>query len=369
MVVLYTENHGAATEASMRKNTDSSTGRLATYLAFPVGKYMMNASPVADFSMRRYINQLKENEKISEIYAVSDKQLRPNKKGNLYVQFNLSDKTGIISGFLWDVHDASVHDFESGDYICAEGTTQRFQGTLQFIAKKLTKVDAGSVDAAEFVRTQIVDIPKMQHRLRELLRSITEPSLRNLADCFAIDDEFIDQFSKTPAGIKLHHAYPGGLLEHSLQMMEAAVRIADLYPILNRDLLLMGAFLHDVGKTKELAIGNEMYYTDQGQLLGHPFLGIEILNEKIAEAEKLAGESFNAETEMLLKHMVLAHHGTYENQSTKLPMTLEAMTLHFIDSIDSKIAEFRKYVLDDPNVGSLWTNYIPAIERKLYKGS
>jgi len=319
--------------------------------------------------MRRFINQLKENEKISEVYAVSEKQLRPNKRGNLYLQFNLSDRTGSIVGFFWNVTDASAYDFESGDYIRAEGTTQRFQGTLQFIATKLTKVNADSVDPAEFIRIQFVDVPKMQHRLRELLRSVTEPSLRNLADCFSIDDDFIEQFSKAPAGIRLHHAYPGGLLEHSLQMMEIAVKLAEFYPALNRDLLLMGAFLHDIGKTQELAFGNEMYYTDQGQLLGHPFLGVEMLNAKIAEAEKLAGEPFNAETAMLLKHMLISHHGTYDNQSTKLPMFLEAVTLHFIDSIDSKISEFRKYMLDDPNAGSVWTNYIPVIDRKLYKGT
>ena len=329
-------------------------------------RYMMTVLPAI---MRRYINQLKENEKVSEVYAASEKQLRPNKKGNLYLQFNLSDKTGSITGFIWNVTDAAVHDFESGDYIRAEGTTQRFQGTLQFIATKLTKVDADSVDPTEFVRSQAVDVPKMQHRLRELLRSITDPSLRNLADCFSIDDAFIDKFSKAPAGIKLHHAYPGGLLEHSLQMMEIAVRLAEFYPMLNRDLLLMGTFLHDIGKTQELATGNEMYYTDPGQLLGHPFLGAEMLNVKIVEAEKLAGEPFNAETAMLLKHMLISHHGTYENQCTKLPMSIEAMTLHFIDSIDSKIFEFRKYMLDDPNAGSHWTNYIPSIDRKLYKGS
>ncbi|MCL2005852.1 MAG: HD domain-containing protein [Planctomycetaceae bacterium] len=318
--------------------------------------------------MRRFINQLKENEKVSEVYVISEKQLRPNKKGNLYLQFNLSDRTGTITGFIWDVSDAAAFNFENGDYIRIDGATQRFQGNLQFIAKSLTKVDADSVDPAEFVRLQLIDIAKMQNRLRELLRSITDPSLRNLADCFSIDDEFIDQFSRAPAGIKLHHAYPGGLLEHSLQMMETVVRLAELYPVLNRDLLLMGAFLHDIGKTQELAFGNEMYYTDTGQLLGHPFLGAEMLNAKIAEAEKLAGEPFDPEIAMLLKHMLISHHGTYENQSTKLPMSIEAMTLHFVDSIDSKISEFRKYMLDDPNAGSLWTNYIPAIDRKLYKG-
>ena len=319
--------------------------------------------------MRRFINQLKENEKVSEVYTVSDKQLRPNKKGNLYLQFNLCDRTGTLCGFIWSVNDAAAYDFESGDYVRAEGTTQRFQGTLQFIATRLTKVDVSTVDPADFVRNQAVDVPKLQHRLRELMQSVTDPHLRNLADCFLIDEAFIDLFSKTPAGIKLHHAYPGGLLEHSLQMMEIAIRIADLYPVLNRDMLVMGAFLHDIGKTQELAFGNDMYYTDQGQLLGHSFIGVEILNEKIAEAAKLAGEPFNVETAMLLKHMLISHHGAYENQCTKLPMSLEAMALHFIDSIDSKISEFRKYMLDDPNAGSLWTNYIPAIERKLYKGT
>ena len=318
--------------------------------------------------MRRYINQLKENEKVTEIYAVSDKQLRPNKKGNLYLQFNISDRTGTIIAFIWSVNDMSAYDFESGDYVQIEGTTQRFQGTLQFIVQRLTKIDASTIDPTEFVRAHSVDIPRMQNRLRELLRSINEPHLRNLADCFSIDDVFIEQFSKAPAGIKLHHAYPGGLLEHSLQMMEIAVRLAELYPVLNRDLLLVGAFLHDIGKTEELAFGNEMFYTDSGQLLGHPFLGVEMLNAKIAEAEKLAGEPFDAETAMLLKHMLISHHGSYGNQCAKLPMSLEAMTLHFIDSIDSKLAEFRKYMLDDPNAGSVWTNYIPAIERKLYKG-
>lgn len=318
--------------------------------------------------MRRYINQIKENEVLSETFAVSDKQLRPNKKGNLYLQFTLSDKTGSISGFIWDVRNAATYGFESGDYVHVEGTTQRFQGILQIIVKSIKKVDSSSVDTAEFFRLQFVDIPKMHDRLRELLRSISDPHLRNLADCFLIDHEFFEQFCKTPAGVKLHHAYPGGLLEHTLQMMESAVQIAHLYPVLNRDMLLMGVFLHDIGKTRELAFGNEMFYTDQGQMLGHPYLGAEILNEKIAESEKFSDEPFDTETAILLKHMLISHHGTYENQCTKLPMTLEAMALHFIDSIDSKIAEFRKYMLDDPNAGSRWTNFLPSIERKLYKG-
>ncbi|MDR2441633.1 MAG: HD domain-containing protein [Planctomycetaceae bacterium] len=319
---------------------------------------------------RRYINQLRDNEKVEEVYLISDKQLRPNKNGNLYLQFNLSDKTGMISGRLWNAADEVFYLFDSGDYVLAEGVTQRFQGTLQFIAKKLTKIDTKTkpVDETEFIRFNSVDVTKKRTRLLELLYSITDPDLRNLTDCILIDDELMERFCKAPAGIKLHHAYAGGLLEHSVQMMEVAEHIANLYPILNRDLLLVGAFLHDIGKTVELSFSGEMFYSDQGQMLGHSLLGIEILNEKIKEAEKNSSEPFNTETTTLLKHLLLSHHGTYENQSTKLPMTLEAMTLHFIDSLDSKLAEFRKYILEDPNLGGNWTNYIPGIERKLYKG-
>lgn len=318
---------------------------------------------------RQFINQLRENDKIEEVFQISEKALRPNKNGNLYLQFHLADKTGMIGGRLWNATEEQFAEFDNGDYIAVKGVTQRFQGTLQLIASKLTKVDPATVDEKDFVRPNVVDIPRCRNRLQEMLRSLTDPNLLNLADCFLIDEEFMQKFCKAPAGVKLHHAHPGGLLEHTTQMMEVASAVATLYPQLNRDLLLFGAFLHDIGKTRELAFGNDMRYTDIGQMLGHPFLGAEILQEKILEAEKLAGEAFDPETAMLLKHLLISHHGTYENQSAKLPMTLEAMALHFIDSLDSKIAEFQKYMQEDPNLGGNWTNYIQGIERKLYKAS
>ncbi len=320
--------------------------------------------------MRKYINQLRDNEPVDEVFQITEKQLRPNKNGTLYMQFNLSDKTGMVGGRLWNATEEQFYQFDNNDYIRAEGTTQRFQGAIQFIGKRLTKVDAATVAEDEFVRFNAVDIPKLKSRLQEMLRSMTDGDLLYLADSFLIDEDFMAKFCKAPAGVKLHHAYPGGLLEHSVTMMELALRIFPQYgeKVLNRDMLLIGAFLHDIGKTQELSFENETLYTDKGQLLGHPQIGIEILHDKIREAEKLSGEKFNPKTAMLLKHLLISHHGTYENQSAKLPMTLESLALHYIDSLDSKLAEFRKYMLDDPNVGSPWTNYIPAIERKLYKG-
>lgn len=318
---------------------------------------------------RQYVHQLRDNEKVEEIYRLSDKQVRSNKNGNLYLQFHLSDRTGVIGCRLWNVDATFAEQFDNGDYVLVEGTTQRFQKALQMIVKKMTKIDPDRIgDPTEFERSDNIDVEARMSCLRELLQTLTDPNLRNLADCFLLDETFWDRFRRAPAGVKLHHACPGGLLEHTTRMMEHARKVAELYPILNRDLLLFGAFLHDIGKTAELSYDGEMFYTDAGQMLGHSLLGIEILNEKIAEAEKLLGEPFHAETAMLLKHLLISHHGTYENQSTKLPMTLEAVALHLIDTMDSKLAEFRKYMLEDPNIGGVWTNYIPGIDRKLYKG-
>lgn len=320
------------------------------------------------YMTRRFINQIRDNEAVNEVYRITEKQLRPNKNGVLYLQFNLVDKTGSMSGRIWNATEELFHSFENSDYVQAEGTTQRFQGALQFIGKRLSKIDPSEVDPEDFNRFSLIDIPKLRARLQELLRTLNDSDLLNLADCFLLDEEFMTDFCMAPAGVKLHHAYPGGLLEHTLTMMEVVNKIAPIYPLLNRDLLLIGALIHDIGKTEELHYENEMSYSSVGQMLGHPFIGVEILAEKIKEAEKLSGESFDPEKAMLLKHFIISHHGTLENGSAKVPMTLEAITLHFVDSLDSKIAEFHKYMFEDPNVGSEWTNYLPGIDRKLYKG-
>ena len=318
--------------------------------------------------MRKSINQLKDNEQLNEVYQLTDIQLRPNKNGNLYIQFSISDKTGTLGGRIWNATDELYHHFAVNDYVSVEGTVQRFQGQLQLIVKKMSVVDPETVDPEDFRRFRPIQTDQLQVRLKELLRSIKNPDLMNLCDCILLDEKIMSKIVAAPAGIKLHHAYPGGLLEHSVTMMEVADRIAPLYPMLDRDFLLVGAFLHDIGKIDELSFGNEMSYTDEGQMLGHPFLGVEILHDKIRDAEKLSGQRFDPETVMLLKHLLISHHGTLENGSSKVPMTLEALALHFIDSLDAKVAEFQKHIFEDPSAGGTWTNYIPAIERKLYKG-
>jgi len=318
--------------------------------------------------MRRYINQIRDNEQVNEIFLVTDKQLRPNKNGIFYIQMTISDRTGSVGVRIWNATEEMFQTFAVGDFVRLDGTSQRFQGAIQIIGKSVVRVDASEANPEDFKRSVQIDRQKLRNRLVEMMRGMTNPSLANLVDCFLTDDEFMVKFCQLPAGVKLHHAYEGGLLEHTVTMLEVALKIVPLYPMLDKDLLITGIFLHDIGKTVELAADSEFSYSDEGQILGHPVIAIELLHEKIRETEKLTAEKFDTETAMLLKHMIISHHGTYLNGSPKLPMTLEAIALHFLDSLDSKLVEFEKYMFEDPNAGSSWTNYIPTIERKLYKG-
>jgi len=318
---------------------------------------------------RLFVNLLKENEVVSEVYRIVDKSLRPNKNGVLYLQFSLTDRTGAVSGRLWNATEDLFRRFVDGDFVRCEGVVQRFQGNLQFIAKKLTKVDSSAVDVADFSNGKTVDSSALMKRLSELLHKIDDRRLLDLVDCFLTDDQFVERFSSAYAGVRLHHAYPGGLLEHTVTMLEIARFLGTLYQgTIDANVLTIGVFLHDIGKIVELSDDpSAPVYTNEGQALGHSLLGIELLNSKIAAVEEMTGEPFDPKTAFVLKHMILSHHGVAENGAAKVPMCLEAVALHYIDSLDAKLTEFKKYMDDDPNIDSPWSNYIPNIDRKLFK--
>jgi 3'-5' exoribonuclease len=318
---------------------------------------------------RRYINELTHQESIDEVFVANDKQLRPNRAGNLYLQVELSDRSGSIAARLWNASDAIYRSFDNGDYVRVAGTAQIFQGAMQIIATKLHKVDPAEVDEIDFTPVPAVAVDKLVLRLGEVLRTMDDPALQTLAECFLMDEPFMAKLTMAPAGTKNHHAYHGGLLEHIVGLMELVLRVSPCYPQINRDMLLMGAFLHDLGKTGELSYQHGLAYTDEGQLIGHLVMAVEMLNAKIAEAEKLSGEPMPDETVLRLKHLILSHHGEYAFGSPKLPMTLEAVALAMLDNLDAKINTFSTLMKEDPNVDSPWTTYNPNLDRKLYKGA
>jgi 3'-5' exoribonuclease len=317
---------------------------------------------------RRYVNQLQEKETVSEVFRASEKQLRPNRNGNLYLQVELSDRTGVIGARMWNATESLYRSFQNGDYVQIEGTTQLFQGAMQLIATRLVKLEPSEVNEDDFTPLAAVAVDKLVVRLGEILRGITSPHLQNLAECFLLDEPLMAKFARAPAGVKHHHAYHGGLLEHVINLMEVIVRLAPCYPQIDRDLLVMGAFLHDIGKVDELCYERELAYSDEGQLIGHLVMAVGLLEEKVREAEKLSGEPIPEETVLRLKHMLLSHHGEYEYGSPKLPMTLEAVALYCLDLLDAKVAAFGQQLRDDPNVDSPWTHYHPGLGRKLFKG-
>lgn len=319
--------------------------------------------------VRRFVSQLREGENVDEVFMASEKQLRTNRNGNLYLALRLSDRSGSLNAMLWNAKEPLYASFDNGDYLRVVGTTQVYNGGLQLIAKSIQKVAGEEVDEGDFVTLGGAQIESLAARLSELLRGMENLTLRNLAECFLADEQFMAAFSAAPAGIKNHHAYQGGLLEHVVNLMELARAVSPCFPQVDADLLLMGAFLHDVGKIQELNFDRELSYSDSGQMLGHLLQGIELLNEKIKEAEVLAGEPVAEELAMRLKHMILSHHGHHEYGSPKVPMTLEAVALHYLDTMDSKIHSFTQLIAEDVNDSSCWTPYHAGIGRKLYKPS
>jgi 3'-5' exoribonuclease len=318
---------------------------------------------------RRYVCQLGHNEQISQVFMASEKQLRPNRNGNLYLQLQLSDRSGAIAARLWNASENDYRAFENGDYVKVEGNTQLFQGNMQFIASAIRRARPDEVDEVDFKVLRTDEIDRMASRLTEILRTIKMPELRNLAECFLMDTEFMAKFTAAPAGMKNHHAYQGGLLEHVVGLMELVQVVAPRYPRLDQDKLLVGAFLHDAAKVDELSYDRDIAYTDEGQLLGHMVLAMTMIDDKVRDAERLAGEAFPKHLITEIKHMVISHHGEYEYGSAKLPMTLEAVALHHLDNLDAKLASFTQLMADCPNVESNWTQYHANLGRKLYKGA
>lgn len=318
---------------------------------------------------RRFVQQFKDGEALEEVYLVTDKQLRANRNGNLYLQIELRDRTGAISARLWNAGEHLFRSFDVGDFILARGKVQLFQGALQVILSQIERAEVERIDLSDFLPHTEHDVSKLLDRLRGTLMRLANPHLRALVECFLMDEQFVRSFCQVPAGVRNHHAYLGGLLEHVVTLLDAADRVLPLYPDLDRDLLLMGIFLHDIGKVRELSFGKVFAYTDEGQLIGHLVIGVEMLNEKAARVPDLTGEPFPAELLLRLKHMILSHHGTYEFGSPRLPMTPEAIALHHLDNFDAKVHTFTRDIREDPNQRSSWTPFNQSLQRRLFKGA
>lgn len=318
---------------------------------------------------RTFINELTDGDNVEEIFLLADRQLRANRNGDSYFVSQLRDRTGIISGLLWNVNESAVNHVNVGDYVRVKGKVQMFQGNLQMILMRIDPAEGDEIDPGDFIPKASTDVEFQFAKLTEMLLGITDEDLRGLMQAFLSDQNIVAGLKTAPAGIRLHHAYHGGLLDHIVNLSETATRISDLYPTVDLNLLLAGIFLHDLGKIHELSFDTTFQYTDEGQLIGHLVMGVEMVSEKIRETESATGRTFPIETALRLKHMLLSHHGSYEFGSPKLPMTPEAIALHHLDNLDAKTNEFQSLIDSDPNTSSNWTPYQASMQRKLYKGN
>lgn len=311
---------------------------------------------------KQFINDFKPGDFIDDIFVLAEKTVAQKKDGNNYLNVTLADKTGSIKGVVWDNVDRIIAGLSSGDVVSIQATVNEYKGAAQLVIKNMAPCPAEAVDPSEFLPATRLDIENMFERLLKIAAALQDGHLKALLNAFWNDEEFVRRFKTAPAAKKMHHAYIGGLLEHTLSMATLAEKIAGHYSGIDRDLLITGAILHDIGKTRELEYTFKIDYSDQGRLLSHIVIGLEMIADKLANIN-----DFPDEQELLLKHMIVSHHGTQEFGSPEPPKTIEAVLLNYIDEMDSKVKGIRDFMASE-NAHETWTSFHRLLGRHFYLG-
>jgi len=311
----------------------------------------------------KYIETFKESDRVSDIYLCKHKQAAVTKNGKVYENLILQDKTGTIDAKIWEPNSAGIDDFEVLNYIEVFGDVSSFQGALQLSVKRVRLCREGEYDPADYLPVSSKNIEEMYEELLKYIKGISNEYLKKLVEMFFMQDEdFITIFKKSSAAKTVHHGFVGGLLEHTLGVIKLCEFYAKEYPVLNKDLLLSVAMLHDIGKTKELSLFPENDYTDDGQLVGHIVIGSEMISEKAKEIQGFPQSLLNE-----VKHCILAHHGEYEYGSPKKPALVEALALNFADNTDAKMETMKELFSSTQETG--WIGYNRLLETNVRKTS
>ncbi len=317
---------------------------------------------------RRSIAELQAGARIDdEIYRVAQKDLRTTANGSLYIHAVLADQSGQMLARMWNASQEMFDSLPEGGLIHVKGRCESYKGNRQFIIDGLRAVEPGSVDPAMFLPASHCDVEKLWLEVLETLRSVQSKPLRTLVAKFVNDPAFATDFKRAPAATQMHHAYLGGLIEHTRSLLKLADAVCPLYPKVSRDLVVVGIFLHDAGKTRELSYEANFEYSSEGQLLGHIVQCVLWIDQKCREIERDTGETFPHDVEIVLKHLILAHHGKYEFGSPRLPATPEAFMIHYLDNLDAKMQMTFDAIESDPDATGEWTPYVKALETRVFK--
>jgi 3'-5' exoribonuclease len=308
-----------------------------------------------------FVSSLQDGQAVTTHFLVCVKEIRSTREGKTYLRLELGDSTGRVEARMWSGFDAMAASFERDDFVKVQARVENYRNKLQLAIEKIRRAEESEVDPADFFPHTKENVEEMYAKLLEIVASVGNRWLRQLLDSVVQDPEIVPRLKRAPAAKVMHHAFYGGLLEHVLSLCNLCRVVLSHYPEANADLLLSGAVLHDVGKLKELSYDRSIGYTDEGQLLGHILIEYEQLTKKID-----AIEGFPPELKTLVLHMLISHHGQYEFGSPKLPMFREALLLHYLDDLDSKMAAIRSALDSDEGEGN-WTGFNGALARRILR--
>jgi 3'-5' exoribonuclease len=308
-----------------------------------------------------YVANLREGARLEEVFLVVSKSVACTRTGSQFLKMTLADKTGAVDSVKWDTTEPEAARINEDDYILAQATVKSYNDRPQLVIESFQRWDE-AIDPADFLRSSRRDPDEMMNELMAVLEQIANPKLRALLDGFFSNSECSIRFRQAPAAKKLHHAYIGGLLEHTLNVVRTCAVLADLYPYSDRDLLLTAAALHDIGKIDEYVWSSSIKFSDAGHLVGHVVGGAMAVKEA---ADRIKG--FDPTMSLALQHMILSHHGAKEWGSPKLPKSIEAVMLHAADDLDAKLAMFEEAIQSSDNSG-LFTERHFLLDRPIFKG-
>ncbi|MGH9481349.1 MAG: 3'-5' exoribonuclease YhaM family protein [Terriglobales bacterium] len=309
-----------------------------------------------------FVAELKPETNITSVFLVLAKELKQKKDGEPYLDLLLGDRSGQIKAVMWDGVAAAAEEFERDDFVKVKGTVADYRDKPQLRVERLRRMDEGEIALADYLPATTADVEAMWAELRGRIAAMGNPHLKALLTRVFDDPAIAERYRLAPAAKVLHHAYLGGLLEHVTSLCRLAELVRRNYAYVDADLLLTGILLHDLGKIDELSYQRSFSYTTPGQLLGHMVLVLEILHRKLA-----AQPDFPRPLQTLVEHLIISHHGQYEFGSPKLPMFPEALLLHQLDDMDSKMEAMRRQLEQEPPAEAEWTGYNRSLERPLLR--
>src|SRR5271169_5388011 len=301
-----------------------------------------------------------ENQIITSNFVVVSKQIKPKKTGEPYLALTLGDRSGQLEAKMWDNVEEVLNAFEQDDFLKIKGLVNKYKNRFQLTIHKLRKLGETEIDFSDYLPKTTRNIDELWQTLADFVASFQSPDLKALVQAFMSDPEIAAAYRNAPAAKTLHHAYIGGLLDHVVSLFRSCDLVSRNYPHINRDLLLTGAFFHDIGKIHELAYNRSFSYTTRGQLLGHMVIELEMLQAKLQHMP-----DFPESLKTLIEHLIISHHGQYDFGSPKLPMFPEALMLHYLDDLDSKMEAMRAMFEREAGMDSPWTSYNASLGRPL----